>query len=72
MELYIVWTQDVPESNSLKGFPYGEGQTVRRAFAFAGSGMATWIDLGENVEDTTPEQDAWLNACKFVKSYEVV
>lgn len=63
MELYIVWTADVPEENSLKGFPYGPGQ--------AGSGMATWIDLGDEVEDTTEAQDRWLNASKFVQSYEV-
>lgn len=72
MELYIVWTADVPEENSLKGFPYGPGQVVdREGEGPAGSGMATWIELGDEVEDTTEAQDKWLNACKFVQSYEV-
>lgn len=71
MELYIVWTQDVPESNSLGGFPYGPGQHVdREGEGPAGSGMATWIEMGD-AEDTTTAQEQFLNSSPYVQTYEI-
>ena len=69
-ELKIVWTKDAPDQ-SLNGFPYATGQFVdREGEGPAGSGSATWINLGEEA-DTTSAQEAFLNSCEWVYSYEV-